>query len=202
MQNLCVPTLNDTLRQLMQGVQAGDERAFEHVYDLTVVQVARVVARTVRVPEHSDEVVQEVYLHVWQHARSFDPTRGSLMGWLVTLAHRRAVDRVRHVVQAVARDQRNADEEELASPDVAELGLARIEAAQLHAALRRLTLKQREAVVLIYLHGWPYAHAAQHLGVPVGTLKTRARAGVAALRRGYPAPWRSIPSESSQSAAA
>ena len=186
-QTVCATSLDHVLAQLMRGVQGGDEIAFENVYDLTVARVGQVVGRTLRVPEHSDEVVQEVYLHVWQHARSFDATRGSLIGWLVTLAHRRAVDRVRQVVQASARDQRNADQRDVVGPDVAELGLARVEAGRLHGALCRLSAKQREAVVSIYLFGWTYAHAAERLGVPVGTLKTRARDGVAVLRREYAA---------------
>jgi len=170
----------------MLQVQAGDQDAFRELYDSTCVQVNQAVARTLRAPEHTVEVVQDVYLHAWEHARSFDQARGSVLGWLKTIAHRRAVDRVRHVVRAVSRDQRVAIGHDTPTPDASQLGLANVEADRLHVALRGLSAKQREALVATYLHGWSFPQASQRLRVPVATLKTRARDGLAALRRCYP----------------
>jgi RNA polymerase sigma-70 factor (ECF subfamily) len=170
------------LALLMQEVQHGDHAAFGRLYDLTQERVARVVTSTVRSPEHSAEVVQEVYLYAWQHAASFDAVRGTVIGWLMTLARRRAVDRVRHVVRSRARDQRDADAAERTVPDVADLGLARHEAARLTTALWRLSGAQRDAVVLTFLDGHTHEQAAVLLRVPLGTLKTRIRAGVTSLR--------------------
>lgn len=187
MQMVADASLNAVLAQLVLNVQAGDQHAFGQLYDLTSRRIAQVVTRTLRVPEHTAEVLQDVYLYAWEHAHSFDPARGTLLSWLTTLAHRRAVDRVRHVERAAARDQRHAADQEAETPDASVLGLARLDAARLHAALRRLSPKQRQAVVLIYLHGWTFSEAANRLSVPVGTLKTRARAGLGGLRLDYTA---------------
>lgn len=176
---------SDVLAPLLQGVQQGDEGAFRELYDLTHVRVARVVNATLRSPEHAAEVVQEVYLYVWLNASAFDQVRGSVLGWLLMLARRRAVDQVRHVVRARRREQRlAATETDLTVPDVAEIGLSRHEVAQLRGAVRQLSALQRDAVVLTFLDGYTHQQAAQLLSVPLGTLKTRVRAGVASLRQG------------------
>ena len=167
---------------LLEGVQRGEEDAFDELYNLTHVQVARVVTALLRSPEHAAEVVQEVYLYVWQNAGSFDEGRGAVLAWLMMLARRRAVDRVRHVVRAQRRDQNSAGGSELVVPDVAEIGMARHEAAQLRCAVGQLTTLQRDAVVLTFLDGYTHQQAAQLLSVPLGTLKTRVRAGVLNLR--------------------
>ncbi len=172
----------EALADLVAQVQDGDQRAFRELYDLTHRRVLQVVARTTRAPDHAVEVVQDVYLYAWQHARTFDAGRGSVLAWLLMLAHRRAVDRVRQVTRAAARDQRWAVESDETVDDVAVLGLALHEASQVHAALGRLTARQREAVALTFLHGYSHRDAALHLEVPLGTLKTRVRDGVTNLR--------------------
>jgi len=176
------------LAPLVARVRAGDEAAFRELYDLTQARVTRVVASTVRSPEHSAEVVQEVYLYVWLNAAAFDEVQGSVYAWLLMLARRRAVDRVRHVVRSNLRDQREAAEADRAVPDVADLGVARHEAGRLRVALERLSTVQRDAVVLTFLDGHTHEQAARLLSVPVGTLKTRVRAGVLSLRQHLAAP--------------
>ncbi len=167
---------------LLQRVRQEDDDAFAELYALTRRPVTRVVTATVRSPEHAAEVVQEVYLYVWQHAASFDEVRGSVLGWILMLARRRAVDRVRHVAGSVRRDQRDAAAADDSVPDVADLGLARYEAAELRRAVHRLSERQRDAVVLTFLHGYTHQQAAALLSIPLGTLKTRVRAGVTSLR--------------------
>jgi RNA polymerase sigma-70 factor (ECF subfamily) len=176
------------LALLLEGVQRGDETAFRQLYDLTHVRVGQVVTATLRSPEHAAEVVQEVYLHVWLHAESFDVLRGPVLAWLTMLARRRAVDRVRHVVRTNLREQRDAACTDHTVPDVADLGLARHEAARLRKALRHLSDLQRDAVVLTFIDGYTHEQAALLLSVPLGTLKTRVRAGVIRLRHHLAAP--------------
>lgn len=173
---------------LVERVRQRDESAFAQLYELTHARVTRVVTATVRSPEHAAEVVQEVYLCAWLNAASFDEVRGTVLGWLLMLARRRAVDRVRHVVRARLRDQHDAATAEQTVADVADLGLARQEAAQLRAAVRRLSVLQREAVALTFLDGYTHEQAAVLLSVPLGTLKTRVRAGVLNLRHQLVAP--------------
>ena len=176
------PSSPEVLADLLQGVQHGDEAAFQELFLLTRVRLTQVVTATVRSPEHAAEVVQEVYLYVWLNAGSFDVERGSALGWLMMLARRRAVDRVRHVVRATRRDHRIAAADAIAVPDVAEIGLARHAAAELRAALAQLSPAQRDAVVLTFLDGYTHAQAALMLSIPLGTLKTRVRSGVINLR--------------------
>lgn len=172
----------DVLVRLLQRTQQGEEDAFRELYVLTHRSVIRVVTATVRSPEHSAEVAQEVYLYVWQHASSFDEVRGSVLGWILMLARRRAVDRVRHVARVIRRDHRDAAAADLTMPDVADIGLARQEADQLRRAVQQLSELQRAAVVLTFLHGYTHQQAAAILSIPLGTLKTRVRAGVTSLR--------------------
>ena len=141
-----------------------------------------------RSPEQSAEVVQELYLYVWLNAASFDGARGSVPNWLAMLGHRRAVDRVRHVTRAHLRDQRSAAAAERTVPDVADLGVARHEAARLRGAVGQLSALQRDAVVLTFLDGYTHEQAARLLSVPLGTLKTRVRSGVLNLRQQLLAP--------------
>jgi len=170
------------LVRLLKRAEQGEEDAFRELYALTHRPVTRVVTATLRSPEHADEVVQEVYLYVWQHASSFDDARGSVLGWILMLARRRAVDRVRHVAGVVRRDQREAAATDVTMPDVADLGVARHEADRLRRAVGRLSDRQRDAVVLTFLHGYTHQQAALLLSIPLGTLKTRVRAGVTSLR--------------------
>ena len=181
-------SLPDVLSGLVQEVQQGDEAAFRELYALTHVRVTQVVTRTVRSPEHAAEVVQEVYLYLWLNAGAFDAVRGSVLGWLMMLGRRRAVDRVRHVARANLREQRSAAEAERTVPDVAELGVARHEAALLRGAVGRLSALQRDAVMLTFLDGYTHEQAARLLSVPLGTLKTRVRSGVLSLRQHLMSP--------------
>lgn len=165
----------------------GDELAFRQLYDLTARRVAQVVARTLRSPDQTADVVQEVFLQVWQDAGRFDRARGSVLGWLTTMAHRRAVDRVRLVIRRAERDHRAAVVEPTTVPDVAEVGLARVEATALRVAVALLPPRQREAVVLTFFDGYSHQQAALALSVPLGTLKSRVQCAVATLRRQYAA---------------
>ena len=136
-----------------------------------------------RAPDHAVEVLQEVFLYAWQHARCYDLEQGTVLGWLIMLARRRAIDRIRTVTRSAARDHRTSlDPTHAVVPDIAEVGIARLEAARLRAAVHRLNTKQRDAVTLTYLHGYTHEEAAALLRVPLGTMKTRVRAGVATLR--------------------
>lgn len=180
--NTVAPGGAATLSALISEVQRGDEDAFRELYDLTAARAMRVATAVTRSPEHAADVVQETYLWVWQHARCYDPSRASVLGWVLMITHRRAVDRVRAVARAAERDRRDHRRNSSTVPDVAELSIARHEASAVRVALRRLSQVQHDAVALTYLHGHTHQEAALLLGVPLGTLKSRVRDGVRALR--------------------
>ncbi|WP_084349307.1 ECF RNA polymerase sigma factor SigK [Janibacter limosus] len=171
--------LADRLRQVAKG----DEDAFAALYDETAPRVHGLVLRVLRSPSQSEEVTQEVYLEVWRGASRFDPHKGSAIGWLLTLAHRRAVDRVRSSQSATVRDDSwHARSRDVAFDTTAELATARIEARRVRSALDGLTQVQREAVSLAYLGGYTHTEVASLLDLPLGTAKTRIRDGLIRLR--------------------
>lgn len=169
------------LAALLALVARGDQAAFTTFYDRTAAQVFGLVRRVVRDPAQSEEVTQEVMLEVWRTAARFDPHRGSPSAWLMTLSHRRAVDRVRAGQAATEREIRAS----LAATDydvVSEAVETRLDAQRVRRCLESLTGLQRESVTLAYYGGYTYREVAGLLGVALGTVKTRMRDGLIRLR--------------------
>ena len=169
------------LADLLTRVARGDGAAFEAVYDLVSGPVFGLVRSVLRDPAQSEEVTQEVLLDVWRTAARFDASRGSAITWVMTLAHRRAVDRVRSARASAEREERVALPAAVAE-DVAEEAVARLEREQVRRCLDSLTRLQREAVTLAYYGGYTYQQVAGLLGVALGTVKTRMRDGLIRLR--------------------
>jgi len=169
---------------LVAAFAAGDERAFGEFYDRTVSRVHGLVRRVLVDPAQSEEVVQEVFLAVWQEASRFDPARGTALSWLMVQARRRAIDRVRSSQASRLRDLavgvRDLDP---VRDDVAESAAIRLEHARVTRALGGLSAVQRQALELTWWGGLTQAEAASRAGVPLGTMKTRLRDGLIALRR-------------------
>jgi RNA polymerase sigma-70 factor (ECF subfamily) len=175
------PAPGGDLATLLRLVARGDEAAFAQVYDQVVGAVFGMVRRVVRDQAQSEEVTQEVLLEVWRSASRFDPREGSASAWLMTLAHRRAVDRVRSA-QASAERERRAPAAVPSYDHVAEEVEARLEAQRVRRCLDSLTGLQRESVMLAYYGGYSYREVASLLGVALGTVKTRMRDGLIRLR--------------------
>ena len=168
-------------------VARGDEQAFARLYDLVAPRVYGLARRVVRDPAQAEEVVQEVLLEVWRAAARFEPDRGSGTGWILTLAHRRAVDRVRQAQAASDRERRAATtapaSDRDAGPDpVAEQVTDRLEHRQVRHCLGALTDLQREVITLAYYQARTYRQVADLLDVPLPTVKTRMRDGLIKLR--------------------
>ncbi|WP_314224231.1 sigma-70 family RNA polymerase sigma factor [Streptomyces zaehneri] len=169
--------------ELLVLVAGGDQRAFEQLYGLVSGPVFGLVRRVVRDPAQSEEVAQEVLLEAWRSAGRFDPNRGSALSWILTLAHRRAVDRVRSARAAVDREQREASRfHDPAFDQVAEEVEAGLERQLVRRCLDRLTALQRQSVTLAYYDGYTYREVADRLKLPLGTVKTRMRDGLTRLR--------------------
>lgn len=168
---------------LMQAVARGDQASFAELYDMLAPSVFGLVRRVVRDPAQSEEVSQEVLLEVWRTAPRYDAERGSARTWVLTLAHRRAVDRVRSEQASRDRTEKVGRAEQQRSFDtVAEEVETRFEHAEVRRALEGLTDLQREAVELAYYGGHTYREVAELLDTPLGTVKTRLRDGLIRLR--------------------
>ncbi len=176
---------SDPLAALLHAVAAGNQDAFARLYDAVSPLVYGIVLRVVRDPSQSEEVAQEVLVEVWRTASRFDPDRGSVRGWIATIAHRRAVDLVRSAQASRDRTERYgrtaaavtpfdsvADEVEIASEQEAVV-----------TALDTLTATQRQSIELAYYEGLTYREVAERLDAPLGTVKTRMRDGLLRLRR-------------------
>lgn len=172
----------ERLTGLLRRSARGDEAAFAEVYDATSSRVYGLIVRVVRDPAQAAEVAQECYLQVWQNAARFDSSRGSVLGWILTMAHRRAVDRVRSAQSAGERDQRFALREPREEIDTGDVVVDRMEAERVRRALGELTPVQRQAIELAYLGGYTHSEVAGLLEIPLGTAKTRLRDGLIRLR--------------------
>ncbi len=164
-------------------VARGDQNAFAALYDAVCGPVLGLTRSLLRDPAQAEEVTQEVLVEVWRSAARFEPGRGSAMGWIMTLAHRRAVDRVRSAQAASDREARAALLARTpAFDEVTEQVEARLEREQVRRCMRTLTELQRQSVTLAYYRGRTYREVAELLSLPLGTVKTRLRDGLIRLR--------------------
>ncbi len=171
------------LAALLKRSARGDEAAFASLYDATSARVHGLVLRVVRDRAQSEEVTQEVFLEVWRQASRYEESRGSALSWLMTIAHRKAVDRVRSAEAASRRDVAYEQHNQVPDHDVtAEAAHASLEARRVRSALAHLTDVQREAIELAYFGGYTHTEVAALLDLPVGTAKTRIRDGLIRLR--------------------
>lgn len=172
-----------TTEELMLRIAAGNESAFEELYDRLSPQVFGLVRRILKDQAQSEEVTQEVFVEAWQQASRYDSARGKAITWLLTLAHRRAVDRVRASQASKDRDLRQGIKEFQASyDDVEETAIQHDESRRVIQALERLSETQRDAIQLAYFGGYTHIEVAELLKIPVGTAKTRIRDGMNKLR--------------------
>lgn len=175
--------LDRRARELLQRVAQGEQAAFSSLYDLIAPRMLGLVRHVLRDHSQSEEVTQEVLLEIWQTASRFDPNKGKAVTWMLTMAHRRAIDRVRSSQSSRDRDTRigirDLDRE---FDSVSESVEIRLEHEMVKNAMTRLTDLQRQAVELAYYGGYSHSEVAAMLSVPIGTVKTRLRDGMIRLR--------------------
>lgn len=173
----------DAPADLMARVARGDSAAFASLYDAFAPRVYGLIRRVLRNPAQSEEVTQEVMVEVWRTAARYDGQRGSVASWMLTMAHRRAIDRVRSEQSATDRDQAVAAASGATAYDeVAEAVTTSLEAEQVRHCLGSLTDLQRESVTLAYYGGYSYREVAELLDAKLATIKARMRDGLIRLR--------------------
>lgn len=183
MATTCYADESQALSELIAGIAAGDEARFVRLYDATAGRVYGMAVRVVRDQGHAEDITQEVFAEVWNKARQFDPGRGTPLGWLLTLAHRRAIDRVRSEQSRRDRESHCLTMEVRRSYDdpVSDSVIAKDSGERVQANLDDLTHLQRQALQLAYYNGLTYRETAGVLGVSLSTVKQRIRGAMARL---------------------
>lgn len=169
---------------LIECVATGDTDALARLYDGTASLVYGLALRILGDVENAEEITEDVYLQVWRQAARYDASRGGAVGWLLTLARSRAIDRLR--AGGSSRSRQAPFVEALEIPDTApepeHTAVASERRALVRAALAQLSTEQRQAVELAYFRGMSHSQIAEHLDAPLGTVKTRLRLGMDHLR--------------------
>ena len=191
----CVPTAFDPMKDsdavgepvsketLLTRIAGGDQQAFSALYDEFAPRVLGLIRRLLIDQAQSEEVAQEVFLEIWQTASRFDANKGGASTWILTMSHRRAVDRIRSSQSGRDRDTRIGIRDYQVEYDhVSETVEVTIEHERVKDAMTRLTELQRQAVSLAYYGGYSHSEVAAKLNVPIGTVKTRLRDGMIRLR--------------------
>lgn len=170
-------------RHLVARLAAGDADALAEVYRQYSGLVFGLSRRVLNEQSLAEDVTQEVFVFLWQHPERFDPSRGTLRGWLALLAHRRSVDRLRSEMRRSQAEAR-AEVESSTAPVTAEADdvvAAAWLSGRVREALSKLPNEQREAVVLAYFGGRTYRQVATELAIPEGTAKSRLRLALGRL---------------------
>ncbi len=171
-----------TPQNLLVQAGRGNEAAFAALYDTVAPMVFGIIRRVIRDQAMSEEVTKEVFVELWRIAPRFEPGKGSAQSWIATIAHRRAVDRVRSEQSRRDREQRDVDQREVVTADVADGMVDQLDRRRVKDALSTLSDTQREAIELAYYGGRTYREVAVLLDVAEGTIKTRIRDGLIKLR--------------------
>jgi RNA polymerase sigma-70 factor (ECF subfamily) len=175
--------LGSDLDALLRRVARRDADAFAAFYDHTRARVYGLIVRVLRDAGYSEETTQEVYLEVWRTADAYESAKGSALSWLMTMAHRRAVDRVRAEQAASQRESRyGAANVESSSDVVADSAIAGDERRRVVECLGGLTDAQRQCIEMAYYGGLTYAEVSQQLAANLSTIKSRMRDALRALR--------------------
>lgn len=188
------PSLVDDDALLAERIRDGDREALGELYDRYASLALALALRVATDRFTAEDVVHDAFVAVWQHIDRFDPSRGSLRGWLLTVVRNRAIDRIRATRPTM--DVSTADEQSLlrTGPNPTwELTVARISASELRSMLAALPNEQREAIELAYFGGHTYREVARLTGVPEGTASGRLRLGLSKLREALQAPAESQP---------
>ncbi len=171
------------LSELILRSGRGEETAFADLYDAVSRRLHGLVLRVIRDPAQAEEVTQEAMVEIWRQSARYNPSLGSPLSWLMTIAHRRAVDRVRSAEAASRRDTTYYQRSTVIEHDsTAETAAQNMEGLRVRQALGSLTDTQRGALELAYFGGYTHNEVATMLDIPLGTAKTRIRDGLIRLR--------------------
>ena len=174
----------ETLESLMLLTQQGDAAAFARLYDHIAPNVLGLSLQILHDQAQAEEVTQEVFIEVWQHAADFDPAKGSAKAWILRRARLRAIDRVRSAIATMKRDDREAFlVASIKKESVEDEALRNVQRHAVRTALEIMGEPHKTAILLAYFGDMTHAELAEATGVPLGTAKTRVRDGLRKLEK-------------------
>ena len=183
---------NERLAVLLAEVSNGNEKAFSELYRLTHAYLYFRTLRLLRRPAQAEEVLQEAYLTIWSKAWRFRTERGGPMAWMIAIVHNHAVSTLRTARREqectasasfdVVLDENGDVGEAIEEGDATTAGFAAVEHRRLRDGINQLEAAQRQSLVLAFDHGLSHVELARHLDVPLGTVKSWVRRGLARLR--------------------
>lgn len=178
-------------RDLVAAMEARDADALGTLYDRHSARLLGLAHRILGDTGEAEEVLQETFLYAWRAASTFDPSRGSVLAWLIVATRSRSIDRLRAKRPSAARGPGDADPlDRLSAPgDIEAESASREWETECRAAIGKLPAEQREALDLAYFEGLTHAEIAERTGSPLGTVKTRIRLGLMKLREGMRSYW-------------
>ena len=174
----------ETLESLMLLTQKGDAAAFARLYDHIAPNVLGLSLQILHDQAQAEEVTQEVFIEVWQHAADFDPAKGSAKAWILRRARLRAIDRVRSAIATLKRDDREAFlVASIKKESVEDEALRNVQRHAVRTALEIMGEPHKTAILMAYFGDMTHAELAEATGVPLGTAKTRVRDGLRKLEK-------------------
>ncbi|MGV9713835.1 sigma-70 family RNA polymerase sigma factor [Gordonia sp. NPDC003424] len=174
---------SELLRTLLAESARGNRGSFARLYDLTSSRIYGLALRVVVDRNYAEEVVQEAYLQFWQRAADYQPARGPVISWMMTIAHRRAVDRVRsEELQHRKVGEYGATNQPADAPAPLDIVVDNEATTELRTCLNRLTDLQRNSIEMSYFGGLTFPEVAEHTSTPLPTVKSRIRDGLRKLR--------------------
>lgn len=174
------PQPSDT--EVLHAIARGDESALAALYDRYHSILLGLLLRILHSRVEAEDVLQEVFIQVWQRAASFDETRGRAFTWMVTLARSRAIDRLRSLQSRQRADDASLRDAPESVSDASDDAYHAEQREIIRAALNEIPEEQRRALLLAYFEGLSQSEIAARLGQPLGTIKTRMRSGMSKLR--------------------
>ena len=171
---------SEHIAALLQRSAGGDRAAFRQLYDLQSGRLYALALRITRQPALAADAMHDAFVSVWQYADRFDPVRGAGEAWLTSIVRYRALDLVRHGAREVTGLEVPEQEDEDPDPLARLLGSA--EGAALHRCLEELDAERRTLILHAFMDGLTHTELAEHFAMPLGTVKSSIRRGLAGLR--------------------
>ena len=176
-------TTADPLLDLLAAAALRDQRAFATLYEISSARLFAVALKLLRRQDWAEEVLQEAFVSIWQHASDYNASLAAPLTWMTTIVRNRCLDWLRQPRREIATDDESLFE------SIADDALGPLEqlvqssvTKSLFSCLQRLEARERQTIALAFLHGLTHSQLANHLKEPLGTVKTYVRRGLAQLK--------------------